>query len=101
MQKSLKMKNFLTKRTPDVSIEGVIVYATVGYETVALTTNFLVGKKVIPPITDYLGPLTHSKYGWIIPGFIVAWAFKHFWAKGEEVYILKLNGERVELTVAE
>jgi hypothetical protein len=67
----------------DVSLEGTIVYSLVAYETVALTVNVVAHRRVLPPITDMLGPLTHHRYGWIIPGFLIAWGFHHFYKNGE------------------
>lgn len=66
-----------------ITAEGAIVFGLCGYETLALSVNTMSGKRVIPPITDILGPLTHHKYGWLIPGFLIAWGYRHFWRNGE------------------
>jgi hypothetical protein len=84
-------------KSDDISLEGLIIFSTVGYETVALTANFLAGRKVLPPITDILGPLTHSKLGKLITWAFLGWAWDHFYKKGEELRLAKLlsdlNGE--------
>lgn len=71
--------------------EGIIIYSLVGYETAALTTNFFAGRRVIPPITEILGPLTHNKFGKIIAWLFLGWAFDHFYRNGEKSYIAKLE----------
>lgn len=75
------------------SIEGFAIYFIVGYETLSLTINFIFGKKVLPPITELLGPLTHSRFGKIIVWLFLGWAWDHFWKKGETMRIEKLVAE--------
>jgi hypothetical protein len=75
------------------TLEGIIIFSVVGYETLALTVNYLCGKKVFPPITDLLGPLTHSKFGKIVTWLFLGWAYDHFWKKGESMYIERLLAE--------
>lgn len=78
-------------RGKEVGAEGIIIFGIVGYETVALATNVVTGKRTIPPITDMLGPMTHHKYGKIGVWLFLGWAFDHFWKKGEREFFEKMR----------
>lgn len=91
----MSISSKLKSLTNDVSIEGAIIYGVVGYETVALTVNFLAEKKVIPPITDILGPLTHTKYGKIATWLFLGYWWDHFYKNGEAKYLHDLELKEV------
>lgn len=74
-----------------VGPEGVIIFGVVGYETVALATNAIANHRVIPPITDMLGPMTHHPIGKIGAWLFLGWAFDHFYKKGESEFIKKMK----------
>lgn len=94
MKKSSKLK-LLKAEVSSYGLEGTLIYMFVGYETLALTVNFLAKKRVLPPITDILGPMTHSKYGRLAAWLFLGYWFDHFYRKGERDYIAKL-----ELTIS-
>ena len=76
--------------------EGMFIFLLVTYETIALLVNFFCQRRVITPITEILGPLTHNKYGKIATWLFLGWFFDHFYQSGERDYIKKL-----ELTISD
>jgi len=67
----------------ELGVEGIVIFCAVGYETVALTTNVIAGKRVLPPITQLLGPLTHHRVGKVGVWILLGWAWDHFYKSGE------------------
>ena len=78
-------------RDKDLHLEGVIIYGVVAYETIALSVNFFAKRRVIPPITDLIGPLTHSKNGKIVSWLILGFWWDHFYRNGEREFYEKLR----------
>lgn len=64
------------------SFEGLAIFACVAYETVGIIVNVLAGRRVIPLITDILGPLTHKKYFRIITWLFLGFWWNHFYERG-------------------
>lgn len=81
----MKMRSLLKNNPP--SIEGIIIFSVVAYETAALSINFLCGKKVLMPITDIIGPMTHSKTGKIVSWLFLGYWWDHFYMNGERIAI--------------
>ena len=84
------MQRLLKIKVQEVTTEGLVIFSMVAYETLALTANFLLNRKVLLPITDILGPMTHSKFGKIFVWLLLGWLFDHFWKRGEASVSLKL-----------
>lgn len=80
-------------RGREVGPEGLIIFGIVGYETLALATNAAAAKRVIVPITDMLGPMTHHPAGKIGVWLFLGWSWDHFYKKGESEFIKKMRAK--------
>lgn len=67
-------------------LEGGIIFSCVAYETFGIVVNEVSGKKLVPLITDILGPLTHHKYYRIITWMFLGYWWNHFYQKGCEAH---------------
>lgn len=79
----------------ELGAEGIIIFCLVGYETVALATNAAASKRVLPPITDLLGPMTHHPVGKMGVWLFLGYSWDHFYRRGEREVIEKLKAELV------
>jgi hypothetical protein len=83
------MRKLMVKGRP-VGPEGLIIFGIVGYETVALAANAVSGRRVVVPITDMLGPMTHHPLGKIGVWLFLGWAWDHFYKRGEREIIARM-----------
>jgi hypothetical protein len=63
-------------------IEGTLIFAAVAYETLSIGLNAVFGRRLIPTITDLLGPLTHEKKFKIITWVFLGYWWDHFYKRG-------------------
>ncbi len=48
------------------------------FEGVALATNRIVGRKVLPPISHIVWSVKPRRFGWVLPVGIIGWLAWHF-----------------------